>query len=75
MRPDPLAVEIRMLGAGRDLAPDCVTASRSLGMAPCRADPCRAYDAGVAYRGALEVNRGAFRRWRVRVGSTIRLRR
>ena len=48
---------------------------RILDMAPCRADPCRVYDAGVAYRGALEVNRGAFRRWRVRVGSTIRLRR
>ena len=48
---------------------------RILDMAPCRADPCRAYDAGVAYRGALEVNRGAFRRWRVGVGSTIRLRR
>ena len=48
---------------------------RILDMAPCHADPCRAYDAGVAYRGALEVNREAFRRWRVRVGSTIRLRR
>ena len=48
---------------------------RILDMTPCRADPCRVYDAGVAYRGALEVNRGAFRRWRVGVGSTIRLRR
>ena len=48
---------------------------RILDMAPCRADPCRVYDAGVAYRGALEVNRGAFRRWGVRRGSIVRLRR
>jgi uncharacterized protein len=48
---------------------------RILDMAPCRADACRAYDAGVVYRGALEVNRGAFARWGVRRGSTIRLRR
>ena len=48
---------------------------RILDMAPCRADPCRAYDAGVAYRGALEVNQGAFSRWGARRGSTIRIRR
>jgi uncharacterized protein len=48
---------------------------RILDMAPCRADPCRVYDAGVAYRGALELNRGAFRRWEVRRGSIVRLRR
>jgi uncharacterized membrane protein (UPF0127 family) len=48
---------------------------RILDMTPCRADPCRVYDAGVAFRGALEVNRGAFRRWRVGRGSTFRLRR
>ena len=48
---------------------------RILDMTPCRADPCRVYDAGVAFRGALEVNRGAFRRWGVRRGSTIRIRR
>jgi uncharacterized protein len=48
---------------------------RILDMAPCRADPCRVYDAGVAYRGALELNRGAFRRWGVRRGSIVRLRR
>jgi uncharacterized membrane protein (UPF0127 family) len=48
---------------------------RILDMAPCRADPCRVYDAGIAYRGALEVNRGAFRRSGVRRGSIVRLRR
>jgi uncharacterized membrane protein (UPF0127 family) len=48
---------------------------RILDMAPCRADPCRVYDAGLAFRGALEVNQGAFRRWGVRRGSTVRLRR
>jgi uncharacterized membrane protein (UPF0127 family) len=44
-------------------------------MAPCRADPCPVYDAGVAFRGALEVNRGAFRRWGVKRGSIVKLRR
>jgi hypothetical protein len=48
---------------------------RILDMTPCTGDPCPSYDAGVAYRGALEVNRGAFARWGVRRGSTIRLRR
>jgi uncharacterized membrane protein (UPF0127 family) len=46
-----------------------------LDMAPCRADPCRVYDPHVAFSSALEVNRGAFRRWGVRVGSRIALRR
>ena len=27
-------------------------------MQPCRRDPCRIYDPGVAYRSALEVNAG-----------------
>jgi len=48
---------------------------RILDMAPCSQDPCRSYDPGVAFHGALEVNRGAFGRWGVRVGDTIRLRR
>ena len=39
---------------------------RILDMAPCRRDPCRVYDPKVAFRGALEVNRGAFARWGVR---------
>ena len=43
-------------------------------MQPCRRDPCRIYDPGVAYRSALEVNAGAFRRWRVRAGDRIAVR-
>ena len=48
---------------------------RILDMAPCASDPCPMYDPGVAYRGALEVNRGKFRRWGVRAGDKITLRR
>jgi uncharacterized protein len=44
-----------------------------LDMEPCRAEPCPIYSPGVAYRGALEVNRGAFERWGVRVGDRLRL--
>jgi hypothetical protein len=46
---------------------------RILDMAPCPADPCRLYDPGVAFKTALEVNRGAFRRWDVRPGDRLRL--
>ena len=42
-------------------------------MEPCKADPCPVYDPGVAYRGALEVNKGSFRRWKVQRGDTIKL--
>jgi uncharacterized membrane protein (UPF0127 family) len=48
---------------------------RILDMTPCRSDPCEMYDPGIAYRGALEVNRGEFRRWGVRAGDRITLRR
>jgi uncharacterized protein len=44
-------------------------------MEPCEADPCPTYDPGVSYRGALEVNQGAFERWRVEEGDFIRLNR
>ncbi len=47
---------------------------RTLTMTPCRRDPCRVYDPGVAYRAALEVNAGSFRRWKVRVGDRIVVR-
>lgn len=46
---------------------------RILDMEPCRRDPCPVYDPGVAYVGALEVNRGAFRRWNVSEGDRLRL--
>jgi uncharacterized membrane protein (UPF0127 family) len=48
---------------------------RIFDMAPCRRDPCRIYDPKVAFRGALEVNRGAFERWRVRPGALVMIRR
>ena len=48
---------------------------RLMDMAPCRAEPCAVYDPKAAYRGALEVNRGAFRRWNVKVGDRIVVRR
>ena len=48
---------------------------RILDMAPCRADPCPVYDPKTTYRGALEVNRGAFRRWKVHVGDRVTVRR
>lgn len=47
---------------------------RILDMEPCRAEPCPVYDPGVPYRGALEVNRGAFRRWGVEEGDRIILK-
>lgn len=46
---------------------------RILVMTPCRRDPCRVYDPGIAYRSALEVNRGAFARWGVAEGDRLRL--
>ena len=46
---------------------------RIMVMTPCRADPCPVYDPRVAYRGALEVNRGSFGRWGARRGDTIRV--
>jgi uncharacterized membrane protein (UPF0127 family) len=48
---------------------------RILDMAPCRRDPCKVYDPKVAFRGALEVNRGAFARWGVRPGARVTIRR
>ena len=43
-------------------------------MQPCRREPCRIYDPKVAYRSALEVNAGSFRRWRVQAGDRIVVR-
>lgn len=47
---------------------------RIITMTPCRRDPCRIYSPGVAYRAALEVNAGSFRRWTVRAGDRIAVR-
>jgi uncharacterized protein len=49
------------------------TIVRILDMEPCTRDPCVLYDPEASYRGALEVNRGAFERWGVREGDVLRL--
>jgi uncharacterized protein len=48
---------------------------RILDMAPCLRDPCKVYDPKIGFRGALEVNRGAFARWGVRPGAFVSIRR
>jgi uncharacterized membrane protein (UPF0127 family) len=47
---------------------------RILTMQPCRRDPCTLYDPRVAFRGALEVRAGSFRRWGVRAGDRVAVR-
>ncbi len=42
-----------------------------LDMEPCKRDPCKIYDPGVSYEGALEVNQGAFEEWGVEVGDRV----
>lgn len=44
-----------------------------LDMEPCEEDPCPVYSPGTAYRGALEVNQGAFEEWGVEVGDILRV--
>ena len=44
-----------------------------LDMEPCDADPCPLYDPGVIYRGALEVNQGAFAGWGISAGDRLRI--
>jgi uncharacterized protein len=51
------------------------TIVRILDMEPCTRDLCVLYDPEASYRGALEVNRGAFERWGVREGDVLRLER
>jgi uncharacterized membrane protein (UPF0127 family) len=51
------------------------TIVRILDMEPCTRDPCALYDPEASYRGALEVNRGAFEGWGVREGDVLRLER
>jgi uncharacterized membrane protein (UPF0127 family) len=51
------------------------TIVRILDMEPCIQDPCARYDPEASYRGALEVNRGAFEGWGVREGNVLRLER
>ena len=42
-----------------------------LDMEPCEGEPCPSYDPAVTYRGALEVNQGAFDEWGVEIGDKI----
>jgi uncharacterized membrane protein (UPF0127 family) len=42
-------------------------------MEPSEADPCTSYNPGVMFRGALEVNQGAFDEWGVEEGDIIRV--
>jgi uncharacterized membrane protein (UPF0127 family) len=44
-----------------------------LDIEPCDADPCPLYDPKVAYRGALEVNQGAFSGWGISEGDRLRI--
>jgi uncharacterized membrane protein (UPF0127 family) len=44
-----------------------------LDLTPCHQTPCPLYRPGVAYSGALEVNRGAFQKNGVTKGDTIHL--
>lgn len=49
------------------------TILRILDMEPCTGDPCPLYDPGVSYRGAFEVNQGAFDEWGVAEGDHIQV--
>jgi len=40
-------------------------------MEPCMEDPCPVYDPETSYRGALEVNQGAFDEWGISEGDRI----
>ena len=44
---------------------------RIMDMEPCTEDPCPSYDPQVTYRGALEVNQGAFEEWGISEGDDI----
>jgi uncharacterized membrane protein (UPF0127 family) len=44
-----------------------------LDMEPCEEEPCPIYEPGLAYRGAVEVNQGAFDRLGIEEGDPIRV--
>lgn len=44
-------------------------------MNPCRRDPCRLYESGSPFVGAVEVNQGFFREHDVAVGDEVELER
>ena len=47
------------------------TIVRIMDMQPCAQDPCPLYDPEASYRGALEVNLGAFDNWGIAEGDHI----
>lgn len=49
------------------------TILKIMDMAPCTKDPCRSYGPGVSYRGAFEVNKGAFDDWGITEGDSIEI--
>lgn len=48
---------------------------RILDMEPCKEEPCKIYEPGVGYRGALEVEQGSFEKWGVAEGDEITISR
>jgi uncharacterized membrane protein (UPF0127 family) len=48
---------------------------RIMDMEPCDDEPCPRYNPEVSYRGALEVNQGAFTEWGVTEGDIITITR
>jgi uncharacterized membrane protein (UPF0127 family) len=48
---------------------------RILDMEPCEESSCPHYDPGTSYRGALEVNQGAFEEWGVTEGDIVQVTR
>lgn len=63
-----IPLSIAFVGADRRIA-------QIVDMEPCRADPCPVYVPRRPYVQALEVNKGAFRRWGVKPGDRLALLR
>ena len=51
------------------------TITQIIDMDPCKKDPCRIYTPEREYVAALEVNQGAFEKWGIEAGDTIRVLR
>ncbi len=65
MRSTLIPLSIAFFGAKGEIV-------KMLDMDPCEQEPCPIYDPGVIYRGAIEVNQGAFERWGVKLGDVVR---
>lgn len=51
------------------------TITQIIDMDPCTEEPCRVYSADRPYVAALEVNQGAFDKWGIGAGDTVRVLR